>query len=133
MLDLGTLVFFLSSFLCLYLLLIITRFLNKGWPTPIRVQDEGTRNQRPFLQILPWKHQRDCLLRIQAAKLPMELSHRVLPRLQPHIYSWTKLYGNNFLQWYGSRAQLVVTEPELIKEVLNCRDGAFEKTGLSLW
>ncbi|CAN1794956.1 Cytochrome P450 CYP749A22 [Linum perenne] len=70
-----------------------------------------------------------AFMRIQAAKLPMELSHHVLPRLQPHIYTWTKLYGNNFLQWYGSRAQLVVTEPELIKEVLNCRDGAFEKIG----
>ncbi|CAN1794955.1 Cytochrome P450 CYP749A22 [Linum perenne] len=57
-----------------------------------------------------------AFMRIQAAKLPMELSHHVLPRLQPHIYTWTKLYGNNFLQWYGSRAQLVVTEPELIKE-----------------
>ncbi|CAN1313143.1 Cytochrome P450 CYP749A22 [Linum perenne] len=70
-----------------------------------------------------------AFMRIQAAKLPMELSHHVLPRLQPHIYTWTKLYGNNFLQWYGSRAQLVVTEPELIKEVLNCRDGAYEKIG----
>ncbi|CAN0896230.1 Cytochrome P450 CYP749A22 [Linum grandiflorum] len=68
-------------------------------------------------------------MRIEAAKMPMELSHHVLPRLQPHIYSWIKLYGNIFLQWYGSRAQLVVTEPELIKEVLNCKDGAFEKIG----
>ncbi|CAN0896337.1 Cytochrome P450 CYP749A22 [Linum grandiflorum] len=35
--------------------------------------------------------------------------------------------GRNYLQWYGSRAQLVVTEPDLIKEVLNTKDGAYEK------
>ncbi|CAN1304284.1 hypothetical protein LINPERPRIM_LOCUS26141 [Linum perenne] len=34
-----------------------------------------------------------AFMRIQAAKLPMELSHHVLPRFQPHIYSWTKLYS----------------------------------------
>lgn len=33
----------------------------------------------------------------------------------------------NFLNWYGPQAQLVVTEPEMIKEILNNRDGAYEK------
>ncbi|CAN0916595.1 Cytochrome P450 CYP749A22 [Linum grandiflorum] len=67
-------------------------------------------------------------MRIQATKTPMvELSHNIFPRLQPHIYSWTELYGKNYLQWYGSRAQLVVTEPDLIKEVLAAKDGSYEK------
>ncbi|CAN0916589.1 Cytochrome P450 CYP749A22 [Linum grandiflorum] len=57
----------------------------------------------------------------------VELSHNIFPRLQPHIYSWTELYGKNYLQWYGSRAQLVVTEPDLIKEVLAAKDGSYEK------
>ena len=35
--------------------------------------------------------------------------------------------GKNFLQWSGPRAQLVLTEPELIKEILNNRDNAFQK------
>ncbi|KAF2298908.1 hypothetical protein GH714_029042 [Hevea brasiliensis] len=58
---------------------------------------------------------------------PMELSHQLLPRVQPHIYSWIKLYGKNFLCWYGPQAQLMVTEPELIKEVLSNRDGDYPK------
>ncbi|CAN1794952.1 Cytochrome P450 CYP749A22 [Linum perenne] len=131
MVDLGALVIFLSSFLCLYLLLIIIRFLNKVWLTPIRVQSQMRAQgiKGPSYRFFHGNTKEIAFMRIQAAKLPMELSHHVLPRLQPHIYTWTKLYGNNFLQWYGSRAQLVVTEPELIKEVLNCRDGAFEKIG----
>lgn len=89
---------------------------------------------------------------------PMEMSHSIFPRIQPHIYSWTKTYGKfsflleflvggkalckfnlllecftflltgmNFLNWHGSQAQLFVTEPELIKEILMNREGFYPK------
>ncbi|KAH7569957.1 hypothetical protein JRO89_XS05G0024100 [Xanthoceras sorbifolium] len=61
---------------------------------------------------------------------PMELSHHIFPRIHPSIYSWVKLYGKNFINWYGHQAQLVVTEPELIKEILNNKDGSYPKTKL---
>ncbi|KAK0573969.1 hypothetical protein LWI29_016372 [Acer saccharum] len=61
---------------------------------------------------------------------PMELSHHIFPRIQPHIYTWMKLYGKNFITWYGNRPQLVVTEPEQIKEILNNKDGSYPKTKL---
>lgn len=41
---------------------------------------------------------------------PMELSHHIFPTIQPHIYSWKKLYGKSDQQvikfelldfWYG--------------------------------
>lgn len=35
--------------------------------------------------------------------------------------------GKTYLQWYGTEAQLVVTEPELIKEILSNKDGGFPK------
>ncbi|KAH7515799.1 hypothetical protein FEM48_Zijuj10G0064700 [Ziziphus jujuba var. spinosa] len=37
------------------------------------------------------------------------------------------MIGKNYLQWYGTVAQLVVTESELIKEILSNKDGAFPK------
>ncbi|KAL6186712.1 hypothetical protein ACLB2K_042831 [Fragaria x ananassa] len=58
---------------------------------------------------------------------PMKLTHDILPAVQPHIHSWTKLYGNIFLQWHGSQPQLVIVEPELCKEILNNKDGAYMK------
>lgn len=36
--------------------------------------------------------------------------------------------GLNFLNWYGPQAQLVVTDPELVKEIMNNREGAYPKT-----
>lgn len=35
----------------------------------------------------------------------------------------------NFLLWYGTRAQLTVTEPELVKEILNSKEEAYCKKG----
>lgn len=35
--------------------------------------------------------------------------------------------GRNFINWHGPEAQLFVTEPELIKEILNNKDDAYPK------
>ena len=86
----------------------------------------------------------------------MNLSHDMFSRILPHVHSWVDKYGkrifqsdlvnfnqfshfkfcfllffgtgNNYLQWFGPKAQLVVTEPELIKEIMNNRDNAYSKS-----
>ncbi|KAJ6296584.1 hypothetical protein OIU78_022324, partial [Salix suchowensis] len=37
----------------------------------------------------------------------------------------------NFLQWYGPQAQLIITEPELVKHILSNKDRAYPKTKVS--
>jgi PHYB activation tagged suppressor 1 len=39
--------------------------------------------------------------------------------------------GMNFLQWYGPQAQLIITEPELVKQILSNKDRAYPKTKVS--
>ncbi|KAK1274045.1 Cytochrome P450 [Acorus gramineus] len=58
---------------------------------------------------------------------PMELSHDIFPKIQPHIYEWNKTYGKIFLSWHGPKAQLFVNDPELVKEILINKDGAYAK------
>lgn len=36
--------------------------------------------------------------------------------------------GRNYLSWYGSQARLVITEVELVKEILNNKDKVYSKT-----
>ncbi|PSR88190.1 Cytochrome P450 CYP749A22 like [Actinidia chinensis var. chinensis] len=45
-----------------------------------------------------------------------------------HKVWWTpiRLQRNNFLNWYGPKPQLVVTDPELIKEILT-KDGLYQR------
>ncbi|KAK9932400.1 hypothetical protein M0R45_019639 [Rubus argutus] len=67
------------------------------------------------------------MLKEAMSKPIRNLSHDVLSAVQPHIHSWTKTYGKNFLQWYGLQPVLVITEPELCKEILNNKDRLYSK------
>lgn len=46
------------------------------------------------------------------------------------LFSFSFLVGANFLNWYGPQAQLVVTEAELVKEILNNKDENYPKIDL---
>ncbi|KAJ7953944.1 Cytochrome P450 [Quillaja saponaria] len=65
--------------------------------------------------------------RTVARRRPMDLSNDIFSKVEPHIFDWMNSYGRNFLQWYGPQAVLVVTEPELIKEIMNNKDRAYPK------
>ncbi|THG08502.1 hypothetical protein TEA_004234 [Camellia sinensis var. sinensis] len=67
-------------------------------------------------------------MRKESFATAMDLSHHIFPRIMPHIDAWIQLYGENYLQWRGPQPQLVVTETQLIKEILSNKDGAFVKT-----
>ncbi|CAN0862454.1 Cytochrome P450 CYP749A22 [Linum grandiflorum] len=68
-------------------------------------------------------------LRESAIAKPMPgLSHDIHSRLQPHLFSWSKTYGPNFMYWVGNRPFLALTsEPEMVKQVANDRDKAYGK------
>nr|AYV88902.1 cytochrome P450 oxidase CYP749A87 [Polygala tenuifolia] len=63
----------------------------------------------------------------EAMNSSMELSHDILAKVQPHIAAWIHIYGRNFLTWKGPKAELIVTEPELIKEILTDKNKCFRK------
>ncbi|XP_074325964.1 cytochrome P450 CYP749A22-like [Apium graveolens] len=113
-------VFVLSSLSVV--LFVSISLLNKLWLTPIRKQrflrKQGIKGTSyKFLH----GNTKDILsMRKESMSMPMDyLSHNLFPRFQPHFYSWIKIYGKNFVTWYGPRAELFVSEVELIKEVMN--------------
>ncbi|CAN1794901.1 Cytochrome P450 CYP749A22 [Linum perenne] len=55
------------------------------------------------------------------------ISHDVLHRAAPHLSAWSKQYGRNFVFWIGPRAQLVLGDPELIKQAMSNKDGVLPK------
>lgn len=119
----------ISLSLCLYFLWSLTRFVHKVWWTPMVIQrkmrSQGIRG--PPYRFPHGSTKEITSLRSQSLAKPMEISHDIFPRIQPHVYSWANFYGANFLNWHGPQAQLFVTEPELIKEVLNNKEGAYPK------
>ncbi|MBA0647536.1 hypothetical protein Goklo_015392 [Gossypium klotzschianum] len=66
-------------------------------------------------------------MRQEASIKPMALTHDIFPKVQPQIYSWINKYGRNYLCWNGVRAELVISEPELVREILKNSEKTFPK------
>ncbi|KAG8366491.1 hypothetical protein BUALT_Bualt17G0085500 [Buddleja alternifolia] len=81
----------------------------------------------PSYKIIHGTTKESLSLKEQARKCPMDLSHDIFPIVQPSFYTWMKLYGKNFLTWTGPQPHMVITEPELAKEILSNKEGIFQK------
>ncbi|KAF3618101.1 Cytochrome [Capsicum annuum] len=56
----------------------------------------------------------------EANSKPMNLSdHDITPRMVPFFLETIKKYGKNSFIWHGPRPQVLIMDPELIKEVLS--------------
>ncbi|KAF8039209.1 hypothetical protein BT93_B1688 [Corymbia citriodora subsp. variegata] len=119
-----------SLFLLLFSAVAVA--LYKLWWIPIRIQkmmaSRGIRG--PPYKLFYGNTQEILRFKNEASGRPLNLSHDIFPRVQPHIAAWTRTYGANYLGWYGPLPRLIVTEPGLIKEVLSNKDKAFPKPGL---
>ncbi|KAB2088416.1 hypothetical protein ES319_A04G174000v1 [Gossypium barbadense] len=120
------LLIFLASSLTLFLL----KFLHKYWWIPFKIQRalslQGIKG--PPYEFIHGNNKASTRFRYEALSKPMaSLTHNIVPRVIPQIHSWINTYGQNYLTWEGNRAQLVISEPELIKEILKANDGSFPK------
>ncbi|KAL4614183.1 hypothetical protein ACB092_07G035600 [Castanea dentata] len=120
---------FLSSSLCLYFVLALIRFVLRLWWNPIRIQHQMRLQgiTGPSYRFLHGSNNDILNMKNEAKNKPMGLSHDMMSKVQPHVHSWVNKYGKIYLQWYGTQPQLVITEPQLIKEILNNRDSAYPK------
>ncbi|XVF85764.1 hypothetical protein PTKIN_Ptkin17bG0143400 [Pterospermum kingtungense] len=128
--TMGKLLVLLTGSLCLYLLIALLHVLYKYWWIPYRIQiilnSQGIRG--PPYEFIHGNNKATIEMKREVLRTPMTLTHEIFPRVLPHIHSWINSYGKNFLTWNGVRALLVITEPELIKEVLKNSENAFPKT-----
>ncbi|KAL7616302.1 hypothetical protein Lser_V15G00713 [Lactuca serriola] len=53
---------------------------------------------------------------------------QVVRKVMPFYYFWSKMYGDQFLFWFGSKPRLAITDPDMIKEILLNTSGSFPKT-----
>ncbi|XVE91667.1 hypothetical protein REPUB_Repub01dG0030300 [Reevesia pubescens] len=115
-------VLFLSGSFCLCLVVIaLINFLHKYWWTPLRIQHvmslQGIKG--PPYKFIHGNNKETIKMMQEALSKPMAtLSHDIFPRVHPQIYSRINLYGKTYLSWDGTRAQLFITEPKLVKEVM---------------
>ncbi|PIA45521.1 hypothetical protein AQUCO_01600004v1 [Aquilegia coerulea] len=63
----------------------------------------------------------------KARSKPMDLSHRITPRLLPFEDQAVKTYGKMFVSWIGPTPRVNIMDPEIIREILSNKFGHFAK------
>jgi len=63
----------------------------------------------------------------EARSRPMPPCHDVVPRVMPHLFSTIKEHGNICVTWFGPIPRVVITEAELVRDILSNKFGHFEK------
>lgn len=129
-----TLRIFVTSILFCFLVALIN-FLHKVWWMPRKIQhvffSQGIKGPPP--RFFHGNTVEISEMKQNFMNRKLQLSHDIFQTLQPHIYLWTKVYGRNFLHWPGARAELVVSEPELIKEMLYDKEQSFCRSDVDIY
>ncbi|XVE97909.1 hypothetical protein REPUB_Repub03eG0059400 [Reevesia pubescens] len=67
----------------------------------------------------------------EAWSKPFNLTHQIVPRVDPFTLDNVQKYGKISFCWTGTRARLIIKDPELMKEVLANKQGHFQKPPLN--
>ncbi|KAK9053864.1 hypothetical protein SSX86_024939 [Deinandra increscens subsp. villosa] len=125
--------FFLLLLLPLFFTIFIFTILLKHIWIPLRIQlhfhQQGITGPayRPIFFGNSAGIRRQMIAKAELSR-PVSFSHeRVVERVMPHYYNWSKVHGDPFLYWFGSKARLAVSDPDMIKEILVSKSGSFGK------
>ncbi|XP_076898076.1 cytochrome P450 CYP749A22-like [Bidens hawaiensis] len=114
----------LIGLLCSIAFLALFKFFHKFWWVPMRIthvmSSQGIRGP-PYSFIYGNAKEISNMIK-KSTSSPIDMSHYIFPRIQPHLDSWLHIHGKNILYWQGPQAELVVTEPELLKEIMSVRE-----------
>ncbi|KAE8712250.1 CYP749A22 protein [Hibiscus syriacus] len=118
-----------------FFLMALMKFLYDYLWIPHRIQrilnSQGIKG--PPYRFIHGNNKEVAKMKKEALSKSMDLTDNIFPRVQPHHYSWINRYGKNYLCWNGVRAQLVITEPELVKQVLRNNEKAYRNMKLSIY
>lgn len=92
----GILTIFFTSTLCLFFLWKLTKLIHRVWWSPRHIQRLlSSQGVKGLSYSFPHGNTKIIsAMRSQSMGYPMGISHDMFPRIQPHVYLWTKIYGN---------------------------------------
>ncbi|KAI3457102.1 hypothetical protein Pfo_013765 [Paulownia fortunei] len=67
----------------------------------------------------------------EAQSKPINFSNDIVPRVMPFIHESVKNHGENCFIWFGTKPAALISDPEMIKEVLS-KNYVFQKTSTPL-
>ncbi|KAL5135838.1 Cytochrome P450 72A68 [Glycine soja] len=115
-----------GSCVCLVVILILAltlawRVLNWLWLRPKRLErllrEQGLQGN-PY-RLLVGDLKEIMNMQKEVTSKPMNLSHDIVPRVFSFLQHTLNTHGKNSFIWFGRKPRVIITEPELIKDVLN--------------
>ncbi|KVI00886.1 hypothetical protein Ccrd_020854, partial [Cynara cardunculus var. scolymus] len=111
------------------------KFFHKFWWIPINIKRALTPQgiQGPPYSFIHGNTKEISNMKKKSMSLPIDTSHYIFPRVQPHMDSWFFIYvkiktfllsaSKNSVYWHGPVAMLVVSEPVILKEIIEISMG----------
>ncbi|XP_059068912.1 cytochrome P450 734A1-like [Cryptomeria japonica] len=122
-------VFWGLAAVCAGLILFLVKIVTRMWWKPLQVKKffEAQGISGPPYRLF-YGNTTDISRMIDEQKSkPMPLSHDMLPRVFPHLHQWSRIYGYDYVFWFGPNARLVVPHPELIKDICSTKFDNYSK------
>ncbi|KAK1554738.1 hypothetical protein Q3G72_016601 [Acer saccharum] len=120
--------------LILILLVYLVKFLHSVIWIPFRIQHHFKKQgiSGPGYRPITGNSAEIRSMYLEAQSKPIyPVHHDILHRASPFYYRWSRMYGKNFLYWFGLKPRLAIFDPDMIKEVLMNTNGSFEKIGFN--
>ncbi|XP_012481744.2 cytochrome P450 CYP749A22 [Gossypium raimondii] len=118
---------------CCFFLVALIKFLYDYLWVPLRIQhmmnSQGIKG--PPYRFIHGNSKEVARMEQEALSKRVALTDDIFPKVLPHFYAWINRYGRNFVYWNGARPELVISEPELIKEVLQTSEKKIQEKSLS--
>ncbi|RDX71748.1 11-oxo-beta-amyrin 30-oxidase [Mucuna pruriens] len=110
---------------CIVLIVILAlcawRVLNWLWLRPKRLErllrEQGLQGN-PY-RLLVGDSEEILKMQKEVTSKPMNLSNDLVPHVFPYLQQSVNKHGKNSFVWFGTKPRVTITEPELIKDVLN--------------
>ncbi|CAL4975171.1 unnamed protein product [Urochloa decumbens] len=106
------------------------RAVERCWLRPRRLNGllraqglRGTKYRFPAGDL-----QENARLNDEARSRPMKPGcHDIVPRVLPHLVNTVKEHGNICITWFGPIPRVIITEADLVRDILSNKFGHFEK------
>ncbi|KAI4337182.1 hypothetical protein L6164_015629 [Bauhinia variegata] len=108
---------------------VISKFAHKFWWRPKSMQNllrqQGIRGTCYKLLSGDMPEMKRC--EEEALSKPINLNHRIVPRVIPFFHQMVQKYGKLSLSWFGRTPRLIIGDVELIRYILADKNGHFVK------
>ncbi|XP_057827265.2 cytochrome P450 734A1 [Cryptomeria japonica] len=109
--------------------LLLLKVARDIWWTPLQIKKyfEAQGIGGPPYKLLYGNAPDIVKMAAEESSKPSLSGHNITPRVLPAFHQWGKIYGKDYVYWFGTEPRLFLPHPELVKEVLSNKFGHYEK------